>query len=454
MNFRKAVEDKILFILFTYRKEVIAQSTTETAFDIIRKHGLKYEDFADQLNQNLYKSIQNQLYDGLPDVDFLRIVAYRPKEYKVFEQQANQYLSHITALISTNYASFSELDRLIYKLKEFVLIDFWRERSQIILTTNFDETDVVSFGDVVISDYQEKYTRLMSGVMQQHTSMNDIADDLRRRIQARDNGVIQGVPICLPKFQDFFGGWRAPDLIIIGARPSMGKTAFILASAWDSAQYSNIVFCTLEMSKRQIINKIAGNLTGVPYNNIENVRLTADQEAQVLGAYERVKQSKLTIIDIQFSKVEALKQEARRLHRLGKLDMLVIDYLQLMETEKKHQSREQEVSYISRQLKLLAIELNVPVIALAQVGRACEDRNDKRPMLSDLRESGAIEQDADIVAFLFREAYYFPKDIDIPYETKFKTEFIVAKGRNVGTKTLYFFSDVLNARILELETGY
>jgi replicative DNA helicase len=447
MTFRKNIEDKILFILFTYRKEIIGDKKSETAFDIIRKHGLKFEDFSDPLNQALYKSIQNQLYSGLSDIDYINIVSFRPKEYKVFEQQANEYLMHINNLITTNYASFSELDKMIYKLKEFNLQDFWRFNAQKIVGTNFEQIDIVSFGDDIVSKYQEFYQRLMSGVLTKNSQANNITDELERKMIRVASGERIGVPIHMESFQTFFGGWLAPDLIIIGARPSMGKTSFVLACCWESAKVSNIAFFTYEMSVNQLTNKIACNLSGIEYNKIERAQLTPDEFLRVKQSYDYIRESKLNIYGIEYNKIEQLKIECRRLHRLGLLELVVIDYLQLMKSDQKHASREQEVSNISRELKLLCIELNVPIIALSQLGRASENGNNKRPGLADLRESGAIEQDADIVAFLFREAYYYDKNISVPYETKFHTEFIVAKGRNVGTTTLYFFNDVLKAEV-------
>ena len=446
MILRKTVEDKILFILFTYRKEIIGDKSSETAFDIIRKHGLKWEDFSDPLNQALYKSIQNQLYDGLSDMDYLSIVNYRPKEYKVFEQQANEYLMHVNNLITTNYASFSELDKLVYKLKEFNLQDFWKFNAQSIATVNFENTNVVEFGNEIVNKYQEFYQRLMSGVVTKNSQANNIADELTRKLHKVNSGEKIGVPIHMESFQEFFGGWMAPDLIIIGARPSMGKTSFILACCWESCKYSNIAFFSFEMSTNQLTNKIAGGLTGIEYNKIERAQLTGEEFGAVLKSYEIIKESNLNILGIEFNMMENFKTECRRLHRLGLLDLVVIDYLQLMKSSVKHGTREQEVAYISRELKLLCIELNVPIIALSQLSREGQIGN-KRPGLQDLRESGAIEQDADIVAFLYREAYYYDKNISVPYEKEFHTEFLICKGRNVGTGALYFFNDVLNAKI-------
>jgi replicative DNA helicase len=443
---RKTCEDKILFILFTFKKELIGDKNSETAFDVIRKHGLKWEDFQDPLNQSLYKSIQNQLFNGLPDIDFLSIVNYRPKEYKVFEQQANEYMMHITNLISTNFASFSELDKLIYKLKEFNLKDFWRYNAQLIIGSNFENENVIEFGNVIVSKYQDFYNRLMSGVVTKNSHSNNMGDELERKMNLVATGQSVGVAIHMPSFQTFFGGWSPPDFIIIGARPSMGKTATILSLAWESAKHSHIAFFTFEMSANQIKNKVASNLSGIDYNKIERGQINHQELSLVRQAYDIIDESKLIVLGQDFVKIEALKNEARKLHRMGKLDLIVIDYLQLMKTDEKHASREQSVAHISRELKLLCVELNIPIIALCQVGRDCENRTNKRPMLSDLRESGSIEQDADIVAFLFREAYYYDKNIDVPYEKKFLTEFIVAKGRNIGTTVLYFMNDVINSR--------
>lgn len=447
MTYRKNVEDRILFILFTYRKEIISDINSETAFDIIRKHGLKWEDFSDPTNQKLYQSIQNQFLHGLPDVDFLSIIQYRPKEYKVFEQQANEYLMLINTLITTNYASFSELDKLIFKLKEFNLQDFWKFHAQTIIGVNFEQVDIVEFGETIVTKYQEFCQRLNSSMKKSNSNSNDIGKELERKMKEVASGNTVGVRIHLEKFQAFLGGWLPPDLIVIGARPSMGKTSFILGCAWESAVESHIAFFSYEMSPNQLKNKLANKLTGIPYNKIERAQLTQEEFQQVINAYAVIEESNLKFFSVDYNKIEQLKTECRRLHKLGLLDLIVIDYLQLMKSSQIHGSREQEVAYFSRELKLLAIELQVPVIALAQLKRENDFQGNKRPSLKDLRESGAIEQDADIVAFLYREAYYYDKNIPVPYEKEFHTEFIIAKGRNVGTTTLYFFNDVRNSKI-------
>ena len=231
-------------------------------------------------------------------------------------------------------------------------------------------------------------------------------------------------------------GLQPSDLILIAARPSMGKTAFVLNIADYIAvrrQKTCLIF-SLEMSKEQLVNRMLAMESNVDSQKLRTGTLTdADWDAVVEGI-GTIGNSKLIIDDTPGISVMELRSKCRKVKLEYGLDLVMIDYLQLMTGSAKNgDNRQQEISEISRSLKALARELNAPVIALSQLSRACESRTDHRPMLSDLRESGAIEQDADVVMFLYRDDYY-NKDTDTPNVA----EVIIAKQRNgpIGTVNL------------------
>lgn len=244
---------------------------------------------------------------------------------------------------------------------------------------------------------------------------------------SRTKGNVTGVATGFRELDYQTAGMQPSDLILIAARPSMGKTAFVLNIAQYMAFRSNLTVAifSLEMSKEQLVNRMLSMESGVDAQKLRNGNLSdSDWERLVEGA-EGVARSNLIIDDTPGISLAELRSKCRKYKLENNLHIVMIDYLQLMSGSGRGDSRQQEISDISRGLKSLARELNVPVIALSQLSRAVEQRPDHRPMLSDLRESGAIEQDADVVMFLYRESYY-----NRDCENKDLAEVIVAKQRN------------------------
>ena len=230
-------------------------------------------------------------------------------------------------------------------------------------------------------------------------------------------------------------GLQNSDLILIAARPSMGKTAFVLNIAQYMAfhQDRTVAIFSLEMSKEQLVNRLLSMESRVDAQVLRNGNLTDEDWTNLIEGAGIVGNSRLIIDDTPGISVTELRSRCRNYKLEHHLDIIMIDYLQLMQGRGRSESRQQEISEISRSLKEIARELQVPVVALSQLSRAVEQRPDHRPMLSDLRESGAIEQDADVVMFLYREDYY-KKDT----EMKDIAEVIIAKQRNgpIGTVQL------------------
>ncbi len=271
------------------------------------------------------------------------------------------------------------------------------------------------------------------------------------RIQAASNagGKITGIATGFTDLDYKMAGLQNSDLILIAARPSMGKTAFALNIAQNVAVRHDVTTAifSLEMSKLQLVNRIISMESKVDSKNIRTGNLSPAEWASIAEGASSVGTSKLIIDDTPGISVGELRSKCRKLKRDDNLGLVIIDYIQLMVSGGKSESRQQEVSEISRSLKGIARELNVPVIALSQLSRAVESRPDKRPMLSDLRESGAIEQDADVVMFIYREEYY-NRDTD----RKGEAEIIIAKQRNgpTGTVNLAWIPDFTKFGNLEL----
>ncbi len=244
---------------------------------------------------------------------------------------------------------------------------------------------------------------------------------------------ITGTPSGYTKLDDMTSGFQNGDFIVLAARPSMGKTALALNIATNAAQEGFTVgFFSLEMSAEQLTLRLLSTESGVGHHHIRNATITSDEWLVVTNTASKLAQMKIFIDDTPMVTIMDVRAKARKLKAEHKLDFLIIDYLQLLHPAKRHENRHQEVSEISRSLKALAKELGIPILSLSQLSRAVESRMDKRPMLSDLRESGAIEQDADLIMFLYRDVMYHPES-----ENPALAELIIGKQRNGPTGTVY-----------------
>lgn len=268
-----------------------------------------------------------------------------------------------------------------------------------------------------------------------------IQPELDRLEQVVHNkGVTTGISSGFKNFDQMTSGFHDSDLVIIAARPSMGKTAFVLNLALNASvkQNKGVLVFSLEMSNSQIFQRLLAIESKIPLGKIRNGFIDEHEWGQLGIASGKLANSNIQIADVPNVTVLEIRAMARRVKASGKLDMILIDYLQLIKGVGKGDNRQQEISDISRSLKGIARELNVPVIALSQLSRAPEQRADRRPMLSDLRDSGAIEQDADMVVFLYRDEYYNEDS-----EFKGIAEVIIGKQRNgpVGTCRLTFLNE-------------
>jgi len=300
--------------------------------------------------------------------------------------------------------------------------------------------------DDILQETEKKVFNLLKDSNSgEFVSIRQVALNVLSRIEAaaKNKSAVTGIPSGFVDLDYMTSGFQPSDMILIAARPSMGKTAFVL----NIAQYvgfkkgKSVAIFSLEMSKEQLVNRLFAQESRVNAQNLRNGSLTDEDWDKLIESAGVIGNSRLIIDDTPSISISELRSKCRKFKLEHGLDMIIIDYLQLMTGSKKNQdNRQQEVAEISRSLKGLARELNVPVIALSQLSRAVESRTDKRPMLSDLRESGSIEQDADVVMFIYRDEYYNKDTTD-----KGITEIIIAKQRNgpVGTVNLVWLAEYM-----------
>lgn len=244
---------------------------------------------------------------------------------------------------------------------------------------------------------------------------------------------ITGVPSGYKKFDQMTSGFQPGDFIVLAARPSMGKTALALCIAEYAAQTgASVGIFSLEMSAEQLTLRLLSSESGIAHQHIRNATISSQDWIELTNVAARLAEMKIFIDDTAMLNIMDLRAKARKLKRDHNVQFLVIDYLQLLSGSSRYENRHQEVSAISRSLKALAKELSIPVLALSQLSRAVDSRMDKRPMLSDLRESGAIEQDADLIMFLYRDIVYNPET-----ENPALSELIIGKQRNGPTGTVF-----------------
>lgn len=322
-------------------------------------------------------------------------VAYYSKIIKE-KSTIRKLISSSRAISEIAYAGAESVDRILEQSEQLIFD----------VSSSKEQSDIVKIQDVLMSAYQEMVEN------------------------ALNKGTLTGVPTGFDELNRRTGGFHGGELIIIAGRPGMGKSSFAVNIAEHAAISEGVpvAIFNLEMSKSMIVNRILCSQALVDASKVRLGNFTGEDWQQLGSVIDKVAASPIYIDDTASITVSEIRAKCRRLKQIKNLGMVIIDYLQLMQSSGRADNRQQEISDISRSLKVLAKELDIPVIALSQLARTCETRSDKRPMLSDLRESGAIEQDADIVMFLYRDEYY-NKDS----EEKNIAECIIAKQRSGET---------------------
>ena len=402
------------------------------------KYIIKSDDFYKKEHAEIYKAIEN-LFSESRGVDPILVVEEIKKSDLKNEEEILQVL---TEIIDENTSSYNLLEYAELIKEKAMLRRLGQVGMEITKTAHTD----VRTAEEIMDEAEAKVLNLSKNILKNSIiDMKTASLDEMKRIDnvTANRGKTLGIPTGFVDLDRMTSGLNNSDLIILAARPAMGKTAFALNLALNAAkEKKNVLIFSLEMPVQQLYQRLLAMESGISQNKLRNVYLEEDEWNKLTLATTSLSNLGIYVADLPHKNVLEIRSYARNMKTQGLLDLIVIDYLQLINGTGKGRgseaSRQQEISDISRALKGLARELDVPVIALSQLSRAVESRVDRRPMLSDLRESGAIEQDADIVAFLYREEYYIPDT-----ENKGITELIIGKHRNgaTGTVKLNFLSE-------------
>ena len=390
---------------------------------------LKEEDFYREDNKAIYTAILN-LYNRAEPIDIITVKAELESMGKFEQVGGLEYLAELPEKVPTTANAMKYIKIVEEKSTLRRLIKTANEIIELGYNPTEDVEDIMEGAEKKIFNImqdksQKSYAPIKDVLVESFTQL----EELYNRKQH-----ITGVPSGFTELDYRTAGFHGSELILIAARPAMGKTAFALNIATNAAVKGNVpvaVF-SLEMSKEQLVNRILCSESMVDSNKVRTGKLEEDDWTKLAGTIGPLSEAEIYIDDTPGINIMEIRAKCRKLKLEKNIGMVVIDYLQLIQgSGKRGGSREQEISEISRSLKILAKELNVPVIALSQLSRAAEQRPDHRPMLSDLRESGAIEQDADIVMFLYRDDYYNQDS-----EKKDIAEVIIAKHRGGSTGTV------------------
>jgi replicative DNA helicase len=414
---------------------------------------LKPESFYKEEHQKIFKSIMD-LFAGDKAIDLLTVTEQLRKQGHLEEVGGPAYITNLTGRIASS-AHIDYHARIVQQ--KFIQRELIRVSTEI-QNRAFDES--IDVNDLLDFSEGELFNVAQGNIKKEAAAMNVLVKEAITQIQEaskRENN-LSGVPSGYTKLDRLTSGWQKSDLIIIAARPSMGKTAFVLSMARNTAieHGKKVAFFSLEMASVQLVNRLITAEAEIASEKVRNGNLTEDEWERLDYRIKRLEDAKIFIDDTPAISIFELRAKCRRLKRQHDIDIIIIDYLQLMNgTPETKGNREQEVSNISRSLKGIAKELNVPVIALSQLNRSVEVRTgSKRPQLSDLRESGAIEQDADMVVFIHRPEKYGILQDDEGNSLKGLAEIILAKHRNgaLGDVHLKFVGEY--TKFVEMDDDY
>ena len=406
-------------------------------------------NFYDPMHQKIFGAIENQIYKGqLANPITLKNFFENEKD----DLNIPEYLVKVTKF-STSLRQVLEYSKIVYDMfvrRELIKISENTIDTAKLNDLNISGQSIIENSEKLLFDLAEKGS-FSSSLMKFDDAMK-LTIEMASNAYKNDEGIV-GVPTGLRDLDDRLGGLHQSDLIIIAGRPSMGKTALATNIAFNAAKKiqesgkkSSIAFFSLEMSSEQLSTRILAEQSRIKSNDIRRGKITEEQFDKFIETSKNISELPLYIDETPAISIAAISNRARRIKRLYGLDMVVVDYIQLMRGSSNiKEGRVQEISEITQGLKAIAKELSVPVLALSQLSRAVEQRDDKKPQLSDLRESGSIEQDADVVMFVYREAYYLerkePRPATVEYaewqakmgEVSNLAEIIIGKQRHGPT---------------------
>lgn len=410
--------------------------------ELFLKHGFDQSDyFLDEEHQNVFSLIQCCWSENI-SADILTVGKFKHKFYKTNSKESSLFDVLVIGLTQSAFTT-AFLEHNILILKQYVLFQYWNDRCEDIHQSNWNERDVFMVSDNIVQGYNELVNKFVKGI----SKTKSVRQKQREKYELIQKGQYFTIPTGLKEFDEITdGGFIPSEFTIIAGRPGMGKTSISLAIAMLSAyQYGKRgLFITIEMTKVQLQNRIIATLLGIEYHRIKAMSITQDEYEKVEKMYEWFEnESNLVILDRNDACTITEIDNAIKEH---KPEFVMVDYIQLITLDGKVKSkvgnREQEISEISRSLKAFSTEYDIPVIGLSQLSRSCESRPNKRPILSDLRESGSLEQDADNVYFYYRDAYYkkLAGQVVPPWEEG-NFELIMAKGRESNLKIFHYHID-------------
>ncbi|HFI4794558.1 TPA: replicative DNA helicase [Elizabethkingia anophelis] len=388
--------------------------------------------FYDPRHQEIYAAILKLYQDNHP-VDMMTVIQELKREDRLNLAGGDSYIIELTLGVSSS-AHIEYHVRIV--LEKFILRSLINVSGNVIDQSYKESTDVFE----LLDEAEKSFFEITNGTIKKgfDTANSLVKEALDKVKSLRGKQGLSGVPSGFKAVDKETGGWQPSDLIIIAARPAMGKTAFILSMARNIAVDQNIPLAlfSLEMASVQLIMRMISSETGISSEKLRKGTLTDEEWERLFSNVSNLEKAPLYIDETPALSIFDFRAKCRRLVMQHGVKIIMVDYLQLMTAQsgKGGGNREQEISTISRSLKAIAKELNVPVIALSQLSRSVENRPGKRPQLSDLRESGAIEQDADIVSFIYRPEYYKIEYWEDETPSANQAELIIAKHRNGSTE--------------------
>lgn len=429
--------------------------------------------FATPINGKIYEAISKLISQGLM-ADPITLKAYFEKNDELLNIDNGNYLIQLVNSV-ISIASIKDYGNLVYEMylrRQLVLIGENMSYNASTFELDIEAADQIESAEARL--YELSISDKRGGFIPFSAALDDTLAVVKRAYESDSS--ITGITTGFLDLDKWLGGLNKPDLIILAGRPSMGKTALATNMAFSAAiAYAKnaegggkVAFFSLEMSSEQLVTRILAQECMIPSERIRRGEIKEEDFSKIVKANKRLIELPLFIDDTPALTISAVRTRARKLKRQYGLNLIVIDYLQLLQGsgEKRNENRVQEISEVTRLLKALAKELDIPVLALSQLSRAVETRDDKRPQLADLRESGSIEQDADVVMFIYREEYYEARREPPPGTDKHAewldkmskiynlAEVILAKQRHgpIGTVRLFFdgrytkFDNLLDGR--------
>ena len=426
-------------------------------------------NFYDPMHQKIFKAIEKLIYSGMLANPITLKNYFENEKDKI---NVPEYLVKITKFSTSNRQAI-EYSKLIYDLyvkRELIKISESTIDSAKLNSLDQTGKSIIENSEKALFDLAEKGS-FGSSLIKFDDALK-LTIDMASNAYKNDEGIV-GVPSGLRDLDDKLGGLHKSDLVIIAGRPSMGKTALATNIAFNAAKKiqdenkkSSIAFFSLEMSSEQLSTRILAEQSRIKSNDIRRGRISEDQFDKFIETSKNINDLPLFIDETPAISIAALSNRARRIKRIHGLDMVVVDYIQLMTAvNSRRDGRVQEISEITQGLKALAKELSVPVLALSQLSRAVEQRDNNKPQLADLRESGSIEQDADVVMFVYREAYYLerkePRPATVEYaewqakmgEVSNMAEIIVGKQRHGPTGNVFLEFEAMFTKFKDIQNN-